>query len=197
MPSVGEFIEARDCLLNAHSYEDAKAGFSWPRLGRFNWALDYFDTLAERCSHPALLYVDDKGLEHKTSFQTLRERSNKAANFFRTLGLCKGDRILLMMPSCVELFECFLGAMKLGCVVIPASTLLTREDLQDRVGRGKARSIICSLDLASRVDSAAVDDSVSKICVGAKPNGWLDYADVDVESVNFKTSEPFILLTSF
>ena len=192
MSSAKAFIEARDFLLNAQHYEEAKAGFAWPRLCSFNWALDYFDTLPERCSHPALIYVDDQGLESKVSFQTLKERSNKAANFLRSLGLRKGNRLLLIMPSCIELFEVFLGAMKLGCVVIPASTLLTEDDIQDRVKRGRVSAIISSLELTNKVDSAATGDSISKVCVGGKPQGWLDYADVDEASAGFKNSETFL-----
>jgi acetyl-CoA synthetase len=192
MPNAKAFVEARDFLLNAHSYEEAKAGFQWPRLKSFNWALDYFDTLPERCSHPALMYVDDTGVETEISFQTLKERSNKVANFLQGLGLRKGNRVLLIMPSCVELFEVFLGAMKLGCVLIPASTLLTEEDVQDRVTRGRVSSIISSLELTRKVESTKTGKAVSKVCIGGKPEGWIDYADVDEASNGFTNSQIFL-----
>ncbi len=193
MSSLNEFIAARDFLLHAPSYEEAKAGFTWPKLKSFNWALDYFDSLSQRCSNPALLYVDDNGAEKKISFQALKDRSNKAANFFRSLGLGKGDRIMLMMPSCVELFEAFLGAMKVGCIIIPSSTLITTDDIRDRIARGKAKCIVTDIELTSRIDSAvsSAANTVSKVSVGAKPDGWIEYSDVDEHSTDFRSDGQF------
>jgi len=191
LAGLREFTAARDFLLNAHNYQEAKAGFDWPQRNQFNWALDYFDTLAGKCSNPALMYVDDKGLETKVTFQAMKERSNKAANFLMTLGLKKKDRIMLMMPSSVELFEVFLGAMKAGCVIIPASTLLTVDDIRDRIGRGKAKCVFTGAQLTSRIDSASIPDSVSKVSVGGGRNGWTDYAEIDDQSANFRTEDTF------
>lgn len=191
MPSGKEFIAARDFLLNANNYEQAKAGFDWPELEIFNWAVDYFDTLGGKCSNPALIYVDDKGSERKISFQAMKERSDRAANFLRNLGLKKGDRTMLMMSSSVELFEIFLGAMKAGCVIIPASTLLTSDDIRDRIGRGKAKCVFTDMELTNRIDSASIPDSVSRVSVGGRPNGWTDYAEIDNHPANFRTDDEF------
>jgi acetyl-CoA synthetase len=191
LAGLKEFIKARDFLLNARNYQEAKAGFDWPELNQFNWALDYFDTLAGKCFNPALMYVDEKGLETKITFQAMKERSNKADNFLGTLGLKRRDRIMLMMPSSVELFEVFLGAMKAGCVLIPASTLLTGDDIQDRIERGKAKCVFSDRNLTGRIDSASIPASVSKISVGGGRNGWTDYAEIDAQSANFRTDDTF------
>jgi acetyl-CoA synthetase len=190
---TSRFLGARDFLLSALNYQEAKAGFAWPELPNFNWALDYFDTLAERCTNPALVYVDDKGAEDEVSFQSMRERSNKAANFLRDLGLKKGDRILLMLQNCAELFEVFLGAMKVGCVIIPASTLLTAEDVRDRMVRGKARCVVTNEEFSGRVDQAIPSEtrSILKISLGSKGNDWIDYAENNRQSSNFKAEETF------
>jgi acetyl-CoA synthetase len=191
LPGLREFTAARDSLLNAQNYEQAKAKFEWPLLHNFNWALDYFDTLAGRNSSPALIYVDDKGSEKKVSFEEMKERSNKAANLLKNLGLHKGDRIVLMLPSSIELFEIFLGAMKLGCVIIPCSTLLTVDDIRDRIGRGKAKCILTSRELSSKIDSVSTSDSLSRVSVGGGPNGWTDYAEADGQSANFRGEDTF------
>ena len=91
---------------------------------------------------------------------------------------------MLMMPSSVELFEVFLGAMKVGCLIIPASTLLTGDDIRDRVGRGKAKCVFTGAELTSRIDSASIPDSVSKVSVGGGRNGWTDYTEIDVSVLN-------------
>jgi acetyl-CoA synthetase len=193
LSSLKEFIAARDFLLKAHDYREAKEGFVWPKLADFNWARDYFDTLADHCTNPALVYVDDMGAEEKVSFPTLKDRSNKAANFLRDLGLVKGDRVMLMVPNSVELFEILLGAMKLGCAIIPASTLLTADDIRDRIARGRVKCIVTDGELASRVDQAAVRlaDSVFNVSLGAGPRNWIDYSEIDGQSANFRSEEIF------
>jgi acetyl-CoA synthetase len=191
--STTEFLAARDYLLNVSNYQEAKAQFTWPETTNFNWAMDYFDSLAEKRANPALFYVDDKGTEKKVSFQKMKERSNKAANFLQSRGLGKGDRVLLMMSNCPELFEILLGAMKLGCVIIPASTLLTPEDVRDRIGRGNAKCVVTDADLRSRIDQAisSTTKTISKISLGGRASGWVDFAQIDDCSGTFRSEETF------
>ena len=111
----------------------------------FNWALDWFD--AELARDPeskdrAALWIVDAGgnRETKLSFETLSRRSNQVANFLRAQGLKRGDHLLLLLGNVVPLWETMLAAMKLGVVVIPATTLLTPDELRDRLDRGRAKS---------------------------------------------------------
>jgi len=193
LSDVREFVAMRDFLLDTESYEDAKTGFTWPRPTSFNWALDYFDALADRCVNPALLYVDDRGTEEKIGFRRLKERSGKVANFLRVLGLGKGDRIMLMLHNCVELFETFLGAMKLGCVIIPASTLLTVDDIGDRIVRSGIRCIIADAEFADRVDQAlsTLSSPIQKISVGGDRRGWVEYGEVELQPASFRSESTF------
>src|SRR4028118_826168 len=136
------FKEARTFLLEHRTdYDTAVAGFHWPDPVPFNWALDWFDaelaTNAASCDRPALWIIETAtGIETKLSFKELSRRSNQVANFLRALGLRRGDHILLLLGNVVPLWETMLAAMKLGAVVIPASPLLTPEELQDRLERG-------------------------------------------------------------
>jgi acetyl-CoA synthetase len=119
------FIAARDFLL-AHraDYEAAVRGFRWPSMDIFNWALDYFDTFAAGNTRPALIVaVEDRAPEIRT-FQEMADGSARLASFFRALGMRRGDRLLLMLGNETALWETLLACMKLGVVVIPASTLL-------------------------------------------------------------------------
>ena len=137
MEAYENFVRARNLLLNAEDYEEAKKEFLWPNIVEFNWAIDYFDKIAEEESNPAILYVDDEGVEKSVSFRELKFRSNKIANFLKENGLVKGERILLQLSNRIELFKTFLGAMKVGCTIIPASLLLTAKDIEDRILREK------------------------------------------------------------
>lgn len=194
MTSAREFITARDFLLSAKNYKEAKDGFTWPTLGNFNWALDYFDQLADKCTNPALEYVDDHGIEKKVSFQTMKDRSSQVANLLTTLELRKGDRVLVMLPNSVELFETILGAMKVGCVIIPASTLLTSDDVKDRMKRGKVRCVIADEQLLSVIETAIPKgEEVAKINLGSQEKGWVPFSQADTESANFNSKERYSL----
>ncbi|MCK7476062.1 MAG: AMP-binding protein [Rhodopseudomonas palustris] len=111
----------------------------------FNWALDWFD--AELASHPIAATAPRCGSsrppparETKHSFAELSRRSNQVANFLRAQGLQRGDHLLLLLGNVVPLWETMLAAIKLGVVVIPATTLLTPEELRDRLERGAAQA---------------------------------------------------------
>src|SRR5690349_1278539 len=123
------FRKARDFLF-AHrtDYDAAYAGFAWPDIDRFNWAIDWFDDVARRHpDRPALWIVEEDGsggvAETKLSFAEMAARSNRVANHLRGLGVRRGDRVLLMLPNVAPLWETVLACMKLGAVVIPATTL--------------------------------------------------------------------------
>ena len=178
------FIAARDFLVRHRSdYAAAYRDFAWPKLDRFNWALDYFDVMARGNEQPALWLVDDDAAEIKLSFAQVSERSNRVANAFRRLGVKRGDRILLMLGNVVPLWETMLAAMKLGAVIVPATTLLTRNDLADRFARGKVRHVIAGSDAAAKF--ADLPGDYTRIAVGKAASGWIAYEDCYAESAQF------------
>lgn len=165
------FIAGRDFLQTHRTdYETAVKGFNWPTLDRFNWALDYFDVVAEGNHDPALWITSELGTEEKWSYAQLSKRSSRAANWLRGLGVARGDRILLMLGNERPLWEAMLAAMKLGAVVIPASTLLTREDLLDRFERGHVKHVIAGAEQAGKFDD--LPGSYTRIAVEASAAGW-------------------------
>src|ERR1700730_531838 len=174
--NAAPFIAARDFLLRQREdYAVAYRDFRWPQLDRFNWALDYFDVMARDNAQPALWLVDEESGETKLSFAAMRERSNRVANALRGLGVRRGDRILLMLGNVVPLWECMLAAMKLGAVIVPATTLLTRNDLADRFARGRVRHVIASADAAGKF--ADLPGDYTRIVVGSDAPGWVRYED--------------------
>ena len=148
------FEEARAFLLRHRTdYDAAVKGFRWPDPVPFNWALDWFDAGLARDPESrdrTALWIVEAGHDRETqlSFAALSRRSNQVANFLRAQGLKRGDHLLLLLGNVVPLWESTLAAMKLGVVVIPATTLLTADELQDRLNRGRAvmqRVLILSL----------------------------------------------------
>ncbi|MDU3045966.1 AMP-binding protein, partial [Bradyrhizobium sp.] len=147
----------------------------------FNWALDWFD--AELASDPesrerTALWIFDAAQDRQTklSFAALSRRSNQVANFLRAQGLQRGDHLLLLLGNVVPLWETMLAAMKLGVVVIPATTLLTIDELRDRLERGRAKAVVAAQDQVTKFADLGAGDLV-RIVVGAPttPAGWLPF----------------------
>ncbi|MEU9825163.1 AMP-binding protein [Micromonospora chersina] len=170
------FREARDFLL-AHrtDHETAYEKFRWPRLDEFNWALDWFDVLAEGNDDIALRIVEADGGEGSWSYAELSRRSNQVANWLRARGVRAGDRLILMLGNQLELWETILAAIKLRAVIIPATPLLGPADLADRLARGAARHVVVGAEHAGKFAEVAGD--YTRIAVGAPVGGWHDYAD--------------------
>jgi acetyl-CoA synthetase len=178
------FRAARDFLLDHRDdYDGAYRDFRWPALTEFNWALDWFDAIADGNDNPALWIVEEDGSEAKLSYAQMSARSNQVANWLRGLGVRRGDRLILMLGNQVELWETILAAMKLGAVLIPASTLLGASDLVDRVQRGNARHVVARSADASKFADVAGD--YTRIAVGDKVSGWQSYGDSADSAVDF------------
>ncbi|QGV77842.1 AMP-binding protein [Streptomyces ficellus] len=180
-----EFREARDFLLrHREDYTAAYEGFAWPRPDRFNWALDWFDVIAEGNDATALHIVEEDGTETRVGFDAMRSRSDRVANWLRGLGVRPGDRIVVMLGNQAELWETALAAMKLRAVVIPATTLLGPADITDRVERGRARHVIVRSEDTGKFED--VPGNYTRIAVGARVPHWIAYEDA------YGACEPFV-----
>ncbi len=177
MHTTARFIEARDVLLRSREdWASAQRDFRWPRFSDFNWVGDYFDVIAADNPAPALRVVNDSGYDESRSFADLARRSSQVAGFLASRGLGRGDRVLIMLPNCVALWETLLAAIRLGAVIIPATTLLERADLQDRLDRGQVKAVITDAALAGKF--ADLPQVPVRIAVnGAAGAGWIPYAD--------------------
>ena len=170
------FTRARDFLL-AHrtDYDTAYRDFRWPQLTEFNWALDHFDPLARGNDAPALHIVEEDGRETRRSFASLSARSDQVANWLRAQGVERGDRVLLMLGNELALWELMLACIKLGAVMIPATMLLTPEDLRDRLERGGVKHVAVASEQAAKF--ADLPGRYTRITVGAAVPGWLRFED--------------------
>lgn len=142
MTVTEEFRAARDRLLALREdYDAARSEFQWPRFEHFNFALDWFDQVAAdpaTAERPALVIVEQDGSATRRSFADLSRRSSQVANWLRSQGVRRGDRMIIMLGNQVELWELMLAGIKLGIVMIPTTTLMGPGDLKDRVERGEA-----------------------------------------------------------
>ncbi|WP_405694618.1 isobutyrate:CoA ligase IbuL [Streptomyces coelicoflavus] len=187
-----QFRSARDYLLeHREDYTAAYEGFRWPRPEHFNWALDWFDVIADGNDRPALHIVEEDGREVRVSFAEMSARSNRVANRLREWGVGPEDRILVMLGNQVELWETALAAMKLRAVVIPATTLLGPADLRDRVDRGRVKHVIVRAEDTGKFDEVPGD--YTRVAVGGSATtapGWRAYEDVYTASDAFTPDGP-------
>jgi acetyl-CoA synthetase len=201
MSELEAFLSARDGLLARRTDLDAAvSNFRWPALRHFDWAADYFDVIARGNDRPALHIVEESGAQARLSYAELSRRSSQVAHFLRGLGAQPGDRILLMLGNEVPLWETMLAAIKLGAVVIPATTLLSGADLADRLARGRVRWIVTNATGCARVQ--ALDPmltlDVGRVLVpgqgpqasASPPAGWISYAHSERASEAFVREEP-------
>jgi acetyl-CoA synthetase len=176
MTATEAFLQARKFLMaNREDYARAYAGFRWPELDTFNWALDWFDVYARSNNRTALWVATRDAGETKLSFRELSERSNQVANFLRGYGVRRGDRVLLMLSNVVPFWEMMLAAIKLGAVVVPATTMIGHDELVDRFERGDIRHVVVGAGDAGKF--ADIKGDYTRIAVGKAPAGWIRYDD--------------------
>jgi len=199
------FKEARDLLFKyREDYESAYEKFQWPQLETFNWALDWFDVIAQNNEQTALWVVkkDASGefVEEKATYQELSLRTSRIARHFQKLGMKRGDRLLVMLPNVFPIWEAMLAAIKLGVVIVPTATQATEVELADRAQRGNIKFILTDAEGAEKIDPNQALENIPRILVGgAKRSGWHPYEDALKETENFvpegltKATDPLLL----
>jgi acetyl-CoA synthetase len=180
---------ARDLLLrHREDYEAAKAAFAWPQLDEFNWALDWFDVLAAEHPDREALRVVTADSDTRLTYAQMAARSNQVANWLRDLGARRGDRVLLMLGNIAPLWEVILASIKLGAVIIPASTLLGPEDLADRITRGDVRHVVTEDVHAPKFEG--LNGTWTRVVVGAATPGWHHYDGAASAPADFTPDGP-------
>jgi acetyl-CoA synthetase len=176
MTPYQRFRTARDFLQQHRTdYTTAYRDYRPPELGNFNWALDWFDEEAKGNHDPALWVIGEDGSEQKISFAEMSARSSQVAEYLHECGVERGDRVLLMLPNRVELWEIMLAGIKLGAVLVPTTMLVSTADLADRIERGKIKHVIAQSSEAHKFDT--LRGSYTRIAVGGTPDGWRDFED--------------------
>ena len=149
---------------------------------KFNFAFDIVDALGrQKPEKLAMLHIAGDGTERRFTFQDMKKESARAANYFKSLGIRRGDRVMLVLKRHYQFWFAMLGLHKLGAVAIPATNQLLEKDFTYRFAAGNVKAILCTADgdVADAVDAAA-EKSPSlavKILVGGSREGWHDFND--------------------
>ena len=160
-----------DGLLTAISFNEPE---------KFNFAFDIVDGLGTaKPEKLAMLHLSEDGTERRFTFRDMMKESARAANYFKALGIKRGDRVMLVLKRHYQFWFAVLGLHKLGAVAIPATNQLLEKDFAYRFEAGKVRAILCTADgdVADAVDAAAAKcpGVEYKILVGGSREGWRDF----------------------
>ena len=153
---------------------------TFPNAEKFNFAFDCVDAIAARYPKKlAMLHLDRNKRERRFTFEDMSRASSRAANYFKALGIRRGDRVMLVLKRHYQFWFAILGLHKLGTVAIPATNQLQEHDFSYRFNAAGVSAILCTADgdTANQVDVAQKDSpSLSlKILVGGSRPGWHDF----------------------
>ena len=147
---------------------------------KFNFAFDVVDALGRaKPDKLAMLHVSEDGTERRFTFGDIKKESARAANYFKSLGIKRGDRVMLVLKRHYQFWFAVIALHKLGAIAIPAPNQLLEKDFRYRFEAGRVKAILCTADgdVAASVDGAAKDCPMleHKILVGGQREGWHDF----------------------
>ena len=163
------------------SYEDFRDHFALRVPERFNFAFDVVDVYAREAPEKrALVWCNDAGEDRTFTFADLKASSDRAAGFFKALGIGKGDRVMLVLKGRYEFWFCMLALHKLGAAAIPATHMMKTHDIVYRIERATIRMVVAANDaeMTGYIDAAQAETGsilTTKVLVGGARPGWHDF----------------------
>ena len=149
---------------------------------KFNFGFDVVDEIANKNPEKtAMVHIDKFGTERIFTFKDMKQASNRCANYFKSLGIKKGDKVMLILKRHYQFWFAIVALHKLGAVAIPATNLLQEHDLDYRFNTAGVSAIVCTADgdVANQVDLAEKNSPTlkTKVLVGGERIGWHNFDD--------------------
>ncbi len=161
----------------------------------FNFAFDIVDAVAKKNpKKTAMVHIDKNMVERRFTYRDMKRASNQCANYFKSLGIKKGDKVMLVLKRHYQFWFAILALHKLGAIAIPATNLLQEHDFEYRFNAADVSAIVCTADgdVANQVDLAAKNSPTlkTKIIVGGTRDGWNNFdEEYPLYSAHFYRSE--------
>ncbi len=162
---------------------------------KFNFAFDLVDELAKKEPNKrALLHISKDGTERNITFSDVKKASARCANYFKSLGIKKGDKVMLVLKRHYQFWYAMIGLNKLGAIAIPATNQLQEHDFEYRFNSAGVKAIICTADgdTANQVDIAAKNSPTleHKLIVNGERDGWRNFdEEYELFSTHFERTE--------
>ena len=169
-----------DFIIPTEDAEGNLTAIAFKNEDTFNFAFDVIDKLGtNKPDRRAMLHIDNDGAERTFTFQDMKKESARAANYFKAMGIKRGDRVMLVLKRHYQFWFAMLGLHKLGAVAIPATNQLLAKDFAYRFQAADVRAILCTADgdVADAVDEAAKQHPAlaHKILVNGSREGWHNF----------------------
>ena len=163
------------------SQEDYIRNFRIRVPADFNFAYDVVDAYAaEEPDKKALLWTDDRGGEIQFTFADMKRETDRTASYFQSLGIGRGDMVMLILKRRYEFWFSILALHKLGAVAIPATHLLTRKDVVYRCNMAGVKAIVAAGEpvITGHIAAAMPESPTTKLLISVGPEvpeGFLDF----------------------
>ncbi|MBR6760680.1 MAG: AMP-binding protein [Oscillospiraceae bacterium] len=171
------------------------SGINFRNADRFNFAFDVVDAIAEKTPDKlAMIHVSEDYTERRFTFSDIKRYSCQTANYFKSLGIQRGDRVMLVLKRHYQFWFSILALHRLGAIVIPATNQLMKHDFEYRFQAAGVSAVVCTADgsVADEIDLAAAQcpELKVKVLVGGKRDGWQDFNDdLPAYSTHFRRAE--------
>ncbi len=178
----GKSFEADKFIKTAEDENGLLESIDFINENKYNFAFDTVDAIAKKDPEKlAMIHVDKNKVERRFTYNDMKRASAQCANYFKSLGIKRGDRVMLVLKRHYQFWFSILALHKLGAVAIPATNLLQEHDFDYRFKAAGVSAIVCTADgdVANQVDIAAKSctELKTKILVGGKRDGWHDFDD--------------------
>ena len=163
-------------------------GIKFKNADKFNFAFDCVDAIAEKNPDKlAMMWVANDKTDRRFTFSDMKKYSAKTANYFESLGIKKGDTVMLVLKRHYQFWFCMLALHKIGAIAIPATNQLVEHDFDYRYKAARVKAVVCTADgdVSNEAEKAAVNyPGMVKVLVGGEKEGWHNF---NVEMERFST----------
>ncbi|MEF2838511.1 MAG: AMP-binding protein [Oscillospiraceae bacterium] len=184
---IGQSRKSKQEKLLCHKFVSGKEdengvlqGLNFADTDTYNFAFDTVDAIARREPEKlAMVHIANDMTERRFTFKDMKDASSQSANYFKSLGIKRGDRVMLVLKRHYQFWFAMLGLHKLGAIAIPATNQLVAHDFTYRFQAADVSAILCTADgdTAHQVELAEADCNIklTKILVGGSREGWHNF----------------------
>ncbi len=176
---VSDTTVADNFVESFYDEQGVFSGIKFKNDDKFNFAFDCVDAIAEKDPDKlAMMWVANDKTDRRFTFSDMKKYSAKTANYFESLGIKKGDTVMLVLKRHYQFWFCMLALHKIGAIAIPATNQLVEHDFTYRYKAAKVKAIVCTADgeVSAEAEKAAAEfPGMLKILVGGQKEGWNDF----------------------
>ena len=185
---AGTETVADNFIESSYDENGVFSGIRFKNADKFNFAFDCVDAIAQKTPDKlAMMWVANDKTDRRFTFSDMKKYSAKTANYFESLGIKRGDTVMLVLKRHYQFWFCMLALHKIGAIAIPATNQLVAHDFEYRYKAANVKAIVCTADgeVSTEADKAAAEyPGLLKIMVGGQKPGWHDF---NVEMERFST----------